>query len=168
VQKLDVMIAGLRLLQANAAAKESQLAGLRRQLNSQLERLVSYSLYGEGDLERNLALMSDVELRLDQTERDLRNLARIRERAEREMESLLLTRGVEHAKAQVAALHRRKAEIEEALAEAAPRGGPELDLQRAAELRDASQALDADIRRLQQEINEASERAARSLEGQRR
>jgi hypothetical protein len=168
VQKLDVMIASLRLLLANVSAKESQQTGLRRQLHGQLERLVSYSLYGEGELERNLALMSDVELRLNQTETDLRSLARIRERAEREMESLLLTRGVEHAKAQVAALHRRKAEIEEALTESAPRGGPDLDLQRAAELRDASQALDADIRRLQHEINEASERAARSLEGRRR
>ena len=168
MQKLDVMIASLRLLLANASAKETQLTGLRRQLHDQLERLVTYTLYGEVELERNLALMSAVDLRLNQIETDLRNLARIRERAEREMESLLLTRGVERAKAQVAALHQRKAEIEETLAEAAPHGGPKLDLQRVAELRNASQALDADIRRLQHEINEASERAARSLEAQRR
>ena len=164
MQKLDTMIARLRFLLADAGAKEAQLAGLRRQLREQLDRVVTYSLYGEAELERNLALMSDVEQRLNQAEIDSRHLQRIRERAERELESLLLTKGVEEAKAQLAALHVRKAHIEQALAQVAAPGAGRVDLESAADLRRADQALDSEIRRLQHDINEASERAARSLD----
>ncbi len=85
MQKLDVMIARLRFLLADATAKDKQLTGLRRQLGDQLERVVTFSLYGDAELERSLALMSDLEQRLNQTEMDLRHLQRIRERAEREL-----------------------------------------------------------------------------------
>jgi hypothetical protein len=165
VQKLDTMIARLRFLLADAAAKEKQLAGLRRQLGDQLERVVTYSLYGDAELDRSLALMSDVQQRVDQTELDLRHLARIRERAERELESLLLTKGVEEAKARLAALHHQKDQVEQALGLAAAPGALELDLAAATSLRRVDAELEAEIRRLQHDINEASERAARNLGG---
>ncbi|HZU07782.1 MAG TPA: hypothetical protein VFB73_17590 [Chloroflexota bacterium] len=163
MQKLDVMIARLRFLLADVAAKETQLTNLRRQLRDQLDRVVTYSLYGDADLERSLSLMTEIQERLDRAESDASHLRRIRERAERELESLLLTKGVEEAKAQLAALHQRKAEIERALAEVAAPGAAEIDLATAASLRQADQELELEIRRLQQDINEASERAARSL-----
>ena len=165
MKKLDSMIARLRFLLADTAAKEKQLTGLRRQLGDQLERVVTYSLYGDADLDRSLALMSDVQQRLDQTELDLRHLLRIRERAERELESLLLTKGVEEAKARLAALHHQKNQVEQALGLAAAPSAVELDAAAATTLRQADAELAAEIRRLQHDINEASERAARNLGG---
>ncbi len=94
MQKIEVMIARLRLILADTTAKEQQLATLRRQLREQSERLVTYSLYGDAELDRCLALMADVEQRLTQAETSSRHLQRIRERAQRELDSLLLTKGV--------------------------------------------------------------------------
>jgi hypothetical protein len=162
---MDVMIARLRFLLADVNAKDKQLSGLRRQLRDQLDRVVTYSMYGDGELDRSLGLMSEVEERLAQTEMTLGHLQRIRERAERELESLLLTKGVEEAKARVAALHQQKHEVEHALAQAVGPGAPAVDLAAAATLRQVDAELEAEIRRLQQDINEASERAARTLGG---
>jgi hypothetical protein len=164
VQKLEVMIARLRLLLADTAAKEQQLATLRRQLGDQLERLVTYSLYGDAEVDRSLALMADVEQRVAQADMSSRHLQRIRERAQRELESLLLTKGVEEAKARLASLHEQKAEVERARIGVAAPGAPRVDLASAAKLQAAESVLDDEIRRLQHDINEASERAARSIE----
>jgi len=164
VQKIEVMIARLRLILADTTAKEQQLATLRRQLREQSERLVTYSLYGDAELDRCLALMADVEQRLTQAETSSRHLQRIRERAQRELDSLLLTKGVEEAKARLAALQDQKAQIEQALLDVAAPGAARVDLASAAKLQAAESALDEEIRRLQHDINEASERAARSIE----
>jgi len=158
------MIARLRLLLADTVAKERQFTTLRRQLGDQLERLVTYSLYGDAELDRSLALMTDVEQRLAQTEMNTRHLHRIRERAEAELETLLLTKGVEEAKTRLATLHEQKLQVERALMEAATPGAATIDLAAAAELHAAEAALAEEIRRLQHDINEASERAARSIE----
>lgn len=168
VQKLDVMIARLRLILADVTAKEQQLMTLRRQLRDQVERLVTYSLYGDAELDRSLALMADVEQRLSQVETDARHLQRIRERADRELETLQLTKGVEEAKARLSALHEQKTELERALRGAAAPGAPTVDLAAAAQLRQAEAALDDEMRRLQHDINAASERAARSIEARSR
>ncbi|HZR97820.1 MAG TPA: hypothetical protein VFE37_03880 [Chloroflexota bacterium] len=164
MQKIEVMIARLRLILADTTAKEQQLATLRRQLREQSERLVTYSLYGDAELDRCLALMADVEQRLTQAETSSRHLQRIRERAQRELDSLLLTKGVEEAKARLAALQDQKAQIEQALLDVAAPGAARVDLASAAKLQAAESALDEEIRRLQHDINEASERAARSIE----
>lgn len=164
MQKLEVMIARLRLLLADTAAKEQQFATLQRQLRDQLERLVTYSLYGDAELDRSLALMADVEQRLTQAQMSSRHLQRIRERAERELESLLLTKGVEEAKTRLAALQEQKVQVEQALLGVAAPGAAHVDLAQAATLQAAESALDEEIRRLQHDINEASERAARSIE----
>jgi chromosome segregation ATPase len=164
VQKLDVIIARLRLLLADVTTKQGQVSGLRRQLREQMNRIVSYSLYGDADLERTLGLMGDVEQRLRDAEMQEQHLGLIRDRVERELESLLLTRGVEQAKSRLGELQQRKAEIERAL------GGSDATAEDAsapaAELAQAEQVLADEIRQLQHEINEASERAARSIESQ--
>src|ERR1044072_8428348 len=59
-----------------------------------MNRIVSYSLYGDADLERTLGLMGDVEQRLRDAEMQEQHLGLIRDRVERELGSLLLTRGV--------------------------------------------------------------------------
>lgn len=167
-QKLDTMITHLRLLLADVAARDDQLATLCRQLREQSERVVTFSLYGDADLGRSLSLLGDIEQRLVAAETERRHLQRIRERAERELESLLLTKGVEQAKARLASLYERRLQIQAALDQLTAPGTPHVDLDRAGQLERAASALDQEIRQLQQEINEASERAARSVEGQRR
>jgi hypothetical protein len=145
VQTLDVMIARLRLMLADITAKESQLDGLRRQYREQRNKVVGYSLYGETSLETNLSVLEEIATRLQATEMTLENLALIRRKAEAELESLQLTKGVEQAKAELAELQRKQADAEAgAVASTA--------------------AIRAEIRRLQNLINEASDRAARSLE----
>jgi hypothetical protein len=166
MQKLEVMIARLRLLLADTAAKERQFATLRRQLGDQLQRLVTYSLYGDAEVDRSLALMADVEQRLAQTDMHTRHLQLIRERAEAELETLLLTKGVEEAKTRLATLHEQKVQVERALLDVAAPGNGTVDLASAAKLHATESALDEEIRRLQHDINEASERAARSIEAQ--
>ena len=165
MQQMDMMIARLRFLLADTTARKKQLTGLCRQLRDQLDRVVTYSIYGDGELDRSLALMADVEQRLGQAEMSLRHLQRIRGRAERELESLILTKGVEEAKARLAALHQKKREIEHALAQAAAPGAVDIDLAAAATLRQVDAELAGEIRQLQHDINEASERAARTLAG---
>lgn len=144
MQTLDVMIARLRLMLADIAAKEGQLEGLRQQYREQRNKIVGYSLYSETTLETSLGLLGDVAERLRSTEQTLEDLRLIRGKAEAELESLQLTKGVEQAKAELAALQRRMASADECPP-------------------DASELSD-EIRRLQALINEASDRAARSLE----
>ena len=145
MQTLDVMIARLRLMLADIAAKESQLEGLRRQYREQRNKVVGYCLYSETTLETSLGLLGDIAERLRDAETTLEHLAMIRGKAETELESLQLTRGVEQAKAELAELQRRQADVE---GSAAP----------------SPDDLSGEIQRLQNLINEASDRAARSLE----
>jgi hypothetical protein len=145
VQTLDVMIARLRLMLADIAAKEAQLEGLRQQYLEQRKRVVDYCLYSETSLESSLGLMGDIAERLRDAEQSLEHLALIRRKSERELESLQLTKGVEQAKAELATLQQRQ-----------EASGTESTLR--------SPELAGEIRRLQNLINEASDRAARSLE----
>jgi len=164
VQKLDVIIARLRLLLADVTTRQEQTAGLCRQLRDQLNRVVSFTLYGDTDLDRSLGLMADVEQRLRDAEQRERHLTLIRERVARELESLLLTKGVEEAKSRLLELQHRKTEIEQELAAGAPTTADPAG--HAADLARAEEALESQIRQLQYEINEASERAARSIDSQ--
>ena len=143
MQTLDAMIARMRLLLADVAAKEARLEALRQQYREQRTKVIGYTLYSETRLETCLGLMGDIAQRLRETEGTLEHLAMIRRKAQSELESLQLTRGVEQAKAELAALLRRQSDD----------GGtpPPSDVAE-------------EIRRLQNLINEASERAARSIE----
>jgi len=146
VQKIDVTIARLRLLLADITAKEQQHAIILRQFRDQLRRAVEYGMYGDSSLDGTLGLMAEIQQRIAATEATLRDLGLIRARAERELESLQLTRRIEAAKAELATLMSRQRELER---------------------EDTALALMADlawqIRQLQQQINEASEHAARTI-----
>lgn len=146
MQTLDVMIARLRLLLADVAAKEAQCEGLCQQFREQLNKVIGYCMYSsDTSLETSLGFMGEISEKLRAAEVRLEHLRMIRRRAERELESLELTKGVERAKAELADLKRRIADAE-------------------ASARPAPLELSEEIRRLQNLINEASERAARSLE----
>jgi len=146
VQKIDVTIARLRLLLADVTAKEQQYTGVRQQFQAQLRRAVERSIYGDGSLDGTLGMMAEIQQRLADAEGTLRDLALVRTRAERELESLQLTKRIEAAKTELQELVARQREQEEA-----------------GTLGADGDELGAQIRHLRQQINEASEQAARTL-----
>jgi hypothetical protein len=146
VQKIDSTIAKLRLLLADVTAKEAQYTLVRQQFRDQLRRSIEYSIYGDSSLDGTLGLMSEIQQRIDSTEGTLRDLGLIRTRAERELESLQLTKRIEAAKTELKELLKRQRELEQS----GPSGSEPDELR-------------AQIRELRQQINDASEQAARTL-----
>jgi hypothetical protein len=149
VKKLDLTIARLRLLLADVTARASALEDQRRVCRDQREKLITFSMYGDSSLDSVLSMLSDVDERLAEVEATARSLMAIRKRAENELESLQLTKGVEEAKVLLSELQARQAQ---------PVGSPGAL---------SAEEIQAEIARLQSLINEASERAAKSLRLQR-
>jgi hypothetical protein len=147
VQKIDIMITKLRLLLADVTAKEQQLTTMRQQFRDQLRKAIDYSVYGDASLDGTLGLMGEVQQRVESAEAALRDLRLVRQRAERELESLQLTKRIEAAKSELNELLARQAELEQQ-----------------GTLGVGGQELVEQIERLRQQINEASEQAARTLE----
>jgi len=146
LKKLDLTIARLRLLLADVTAREAAIEEQRRTCREQHNKLVTFSLYGDSSLDSALAMLADVQERMTHVDATAKSLGAIRRRAEHELESLQLTKGIEEAKV---VLHQLQAK------QAAPT--------------DAADALSpdeiqAEIDRLQSLINEASERAARNIQ----
>jgi hypothetical protein len=146
LKKIDLTIARLRLLLADVTARESALEDQRRTFREQHNKLVTFSMYGDSSLDSVLAMLADVQERLSHIESTAHALAAIRKRAEIELESLQLTKGIEEAKVLLQELQAKQA---------APLD-PD-DVLTPAEIQ-------AEITRLQTLINEASERAARNIE----
>jgi hypothetical protein len=146
VQKIDVTIAKLRLLLADASAKEQQYTLVRQQFRDQLRRAVEYSVYGDASLDGTLNLMGEIQQRIADAEATLRDLGLVRARAERELESLQLTKRIEADKAELRKLQERQASLD-----------------RGATVEPADHSLVEQIRQLRQQINAASEQAARTL-----
>jgi hypothetical protein len=146
LKKIDLTIARLRLLLADVTAREAAVEDQRRTCRDQHDKLVTFSLYGDSSLDSVLTMMRDVQERLGHIDATARSLAAIRKRAEHELESLQLTKGIEEAKVVLQQLQARQigpVSPEEALSPA---------------------EIQAEIARLQSLINEASERAAKSIE----
>ena len=146
LKKIDITIARLRLLLADVSSRERALEDQRRVCREQQNKLVTFSMYGDSSLDTVLTMLADVQERLTHIEATAHSLASIRKRAEFELESLQLTKGIEEAKVLLQQLQAKQA-------------GPQ----------DASDALtpaeiQAEIARLQALINEASERAALNIE----
>ena len=147
MQKIDITIARLRLLLADVTAKEQQYTGARHQFREQLRRAIEFSIYGDTSLEASLGSMAEIQQRIAAAEGSLRDLGLIRARAERELESLQITKRIEAAKTELQELMDRQRKLEQA-------GAPGTD---------GEEQLGARIRELRQQINEASEQAARTL-----
>jgi hypothetical protein len=146
LKKIDLTIARLRLLLADITAREAGLEEQRRTAREQHNKLVTFSIYGDSSLDSVLSMLEDVDERLDSVEAKARSLQAIRKRAENELESLQLTKGIEEAKVLLLQLQARQA-------------GP-VDVADAL----SPEEIQAEIARLQALINEASERAARNIE----
>jgi len=146
VQKIDVTIAKLRLLLADISAKEQQHTAMLRQFREQQRRAVEYGIYGDNSLEGTLGLMDEIRQRMTATEATLGDLGLIRSRAERELESLQLTRRIEAARTELQTLLTRQRELGEGNDDGSERT-----------------ELAGQIRELQQQSNEASEHAARTI-----
>jgi hypothetical protein len=146
LKKIDITIARLRLLLADVSARERGLDDQRRVFREQHHKLVTFSMYGDSSLDSVLAMLADVQERLNSLDTTSTSLAAIRKRAEFELESLQLTKGIEEAKVLLQDLQARQA---------APIGTA--DTLSPAEIQ-------AEIARLRALINEASERAAQNIE----
>jgi hypothetical protein len=133
------------LLLADISAREKSIEDQRRTCNDQRAKLITFSLYGDSTLDSVLTMLADVEERQASIEATARSLAAIRKRAEVELESLQLTKGIEEAKVLLQQLQARQAG----------------DLETAEPLSEAE--IQAEIARLQTLINEASERAAKTI-----
>ncbi|TME35644.1 MAG: hypothetical protein E6I75_11545 [Chloroflexi bacterium] len=146
LKKIDLTIARLRLLLADVSARERALEDQRRTFREQHNKLITFSMYGDSTLDSVLAMLGDVQERLSHLDGTSQSLAAIRKRAEIELESLQLTKGIEEAKILLQALRAKQA-------------GPfdPADALTPAEIQ-------AEIARLQSLINEASERAAKTIE----
>ncbi len=145
LKKIDITIARLRLLLADVSARERALEDQRRVCRKQQNKLVTFSMYGDSSLDSVLAMLGDVQERITHIEATSRSLAAIRQRAEFELESLQLTKGIEEAKVLLQQLQARQA---------APDAANAL----------SPSEIQTEIMRLQALINEASERAAQNIE----
>ena len=137
LKKIDLTIARLRLLLAETTAREAALEEQRRTCREQHNKLITFGLYGDSTLDSVLAMLEDIQERAAALEARSKSLAAIRARAEIELESLQLTKGIEEAKVLLHELQARPSPLD-----------PELQ---------------AEIARLQSMINEGSERAAQSI-----
>lgn len=146
LKKIDLTIARLRLLLADVSARERALDDQRRTFREQHNKLITFSMYGDSTLDSVLAMLGDVQERLSHIDATSASLAAIRKRAEIELESLQLTKGIEEAKVLLQALQAKQA---------AP-----VDPADAL----SSEQIQAEILRLRTLINEASERAAQNIE----
>ena len=149
--KLDLTIARLKLLLADVGAKREALAATRRQYQDQITRLVSFAVHEDAGVDRTLAMMMEVDARLQELGRQEHYLESIRAKAQYELESLQLTKLIEETRAQLAVLRQRQRE-----AGAHHHGG------------ESDQAwLAGEIRRLEEVIAEASGAAAKSISARR-
>jgi hypothetical protein len=146
LKKIDLTIARLRLLLADITAREAALEDQRRVAREQHNKLITFSMYGDSSLDSVLTMLDDVNERLLSVETRSRSLQAIRKRAENELESLQLTKGIEEAKVLLQQLQARQAGPFDAADALSP------------------EEIQAEIARLQALINEASERAARNIE----
>ncbi len=167
MHEIDRRIGLTRLLLADIATRIAQKEETAREYEVQMRRIVEATVIHAGDVGQGLAAMAEVEERLAEVAVTHRHLARLRERATRELEALLLTKRVADATAQIAELESRRATLQEQLAalgapEPAPAAGA-ADADEAEALRALNAQVSAQIAALQRLISEVSQRAARSI-----
>ncbi len=153
MHKIDLIIARLRMLLADLKAKQEQLQAMRRQFIEQQERIVSFTVHEDGSVDRALSMMLEIDGRLENVQRSYEHMEKIRQKAQRELDSLILTKIVDEARAQLTAL-----QVQKALLAANPHalsggGHPVPD----------DEWVAMEIRRLELVIHEASGAAVKSI-----
>lgn len=162
MRKIDATLARIRLLLSEVEQREAQTRARREQFVAQRARVLQASLYGEVDLTTILAMLDDIERKLDDLQRGASLLGLVRQRAEQEYRSLSLTRQAEDAKAEIVVLNRRLVDVSaEINGVASEPGGASPNL---AALRSEQERLNREIKRLWEIISEVSDLAARTFE----
>lgn len=170
MQELEKRIALLRLLLADIGSKLSQLSNMEGQYRDQLARIVDFVVYREGDVSNAVSLMSEVQDKLDEVVRTRGHIKMIEQRANTELDVLVLTKHVSEARSQLAELEARQQELSERLShlpptEAGPAAsgfdGQDYDIR---QIHDEVAAVSHEMARLNDLITEASERAARTVQ----
>ncbi len=120
MRKLDETIANLKLALATIESKEQALLQAERQASAQYKRIVNYTLYEGGDLERALNMMDEIGQRTQYARSSLQHLKLIKQRAQDDLRAMHLTKTIEDAKAELSQLQAKQAQgeaLEDAIAE---------------------------------------------------
>ncbi len=120
MRKLDETIANLKLALATIESKEQALLQAERQASAQYKRIVNYTLYEGGDLERALNMMDEIGQRTQYARSSLQHLKLIKQRAQDDLRAMQLTKTIEDAKAELSQLQAKQAQgeaLEDAIAE---------------------------------------------------
>ncbi len=168
MQEMDRRVALLRLLLADIADRERRARDATTQLRAQLNRIVDFTVQFNSGVANGLSALADVEDRLRREETTLRHLGMLRQRARRELDALMVTRGVADARARLTELESRRRQL---LASHVPgpdaglaAGDPEGDTSGASSAQPAELSeIDAEIAELRAAIEAASDAAARAL-----
>ena len=107
--QLEKSLAVLRMGLAEIEHKEQQLNAQISQFRAQLLRVPRQVIYGAAGLEAALAAMGEIEERLADAEAVRRRLRQIKNAASQELESLLVLKRVDEARANLAAMRRQPA-----------------------------------------------------------
>ena len=107
--QLEKSLAVLRMGLAEIEHKEQQLNAQVSQFRAQLLRVPRQVIYGAAGLEAALAAMGEIEERLADAEAVRRRLRQIKNAAAQELESLLVLKRVDEARANLAAMKRQPA-----------------------------------------------------------
>ena len=105
--QLEKSLAVLRMGLAEIEHKEQQLNAQISQFRAQLLRVPRQVIYGAAGLEAALAAMGEIEERLADAEAVRRRLRQIKNAAAQELESLLVLKRVDEARANLAAMKRQ-------------------------------------------------------------
>ena len=100
-------MANLRMGLAEMESKEAQLDAQIAQFRQQLRRVPRQAIYGQASLDASLAAMGEIEERLADAEAIRRRLLQIKAAAAQELESLVVLKQVDEARARLTALRRR-------------------------------------------------------------
>ncbi len=172
MQELGKRIGMLRLLLADIQAKQEQLAEMEAQYRSQLARIVDFVVYRDGDVSNALSLMSEVQSKLDEVMQTASHLGQIAEKANLELEVLVLTKRVSEARSQLVELENRQKELSSRLTYMSHGDADVEDIhdiqprqrEHIRTINDEVTEVALEIERLNQLITEASERAALTIQ----
>lgn len=171
MQEIGKRIGLIRLLLADIQSKEAQLKEMEGQYRAQLARIVDFVVYRDGDVANALSLMSEVQGKLDEVVQTERHLKVIEEKANSELEVLVLTKRVSEAHSQLAELEKRQRELSNRLNGLDNAGGeqaalPDWEREQVTDIRSINEEVgevEAEIQRLHVLITETSERAAHTI-----
>ena len=170
MQELEKRLGLLRLMLADIQGKKKQLAEMEAQYRAQLNRIVEFVVYREGDVGNALSLMTEVQGKLDEVVQTSRHLGMIESEANTELEVLVLTKRVAEARSQLSTLVERQRELAAKLSPLSevnrpveePPPSPEDET--IEDVRAIYDQVEGEISRLHSLITEASERAARTVQ----